>query len=493
MNLQMLHIFNLIKGRSINDILIFISLIIYWFIIWSSVGVEHKSIFLFGSKLIEKINFFRINTSLFLSLTSSLFLIYIVFLKQKKIKTFEVLFLFYIYFTFQLIGLILNTELNLTLGNSFLLVLAVGTVNIFLILKLFNIENFSKILLYLSLFFCLFFVTFILISKANKFSEYLSLSTFYSLSLPSDRFLDNAYPRTTGLSRLFAVINLFFITTYLSINLKNHKFLGLSILIIIFFIGAFIWGFQSRGTIISYFTGATLLIFLFKGSIKDKLANFTLIILFPIIIFLFSSSIARSLYLENIGLDPEEKFDKIEILESDYFEKLDDNEKKVLLKKLDQIQKNTYANRFLKDQMITSGRLEIWSYILHNYEKKKIFGYGIQGDRYLLNEKYENYGNNSSNAFIYFWITGGYFSLVLLIIILSRIYYILIKICFFKQNILIKESFIFKLSFGLILFFSVRSLVENSYGLFSVDFLITTTCFFIIENLNNKSINEKLL
>ena len=496
----MLHIFNLIKGKSINDVFIFISLIIYWFIIWSSVGVEHKSILFFGNKLIDNINFFRLNTSLLFSLISSLFLLYVIFFKKKKTKTNEVLYLFYLYFIFQLIGLSLNTELKLTLGNSFLLILAFGTINIFLFLKLFNIENYSKILLYLSIIFSLIFILFVLFSNKDKFLEYLSLSTFYSLSLPSDRFLDNAYPKTTGLSRLFAVINLFLITTYLSINLKNHKILGLSILIIILLFGAFIWGFQSRGTIVSYFIGVIFLSFLFEKSIKVKFINFMFIILFPILIFNISSSIAKSFYLEDFNridgtlLNKDELLSKGELLKKDFYKKLNKDEKKKLLKKLDQIQKNPHhANRFLKSEMITSGRFEIWAYIMKNYDKKKIFGYGIQGDRYLLKKKYENYGNNSSNAFVYFWITGGYFSLILLIVILSRIYYIFIKIYFFKKNLLIKNSFIFKLNFGLILFFSTRSLVENSYGLFSIDFLFITTSFFIIENLNNKSISEKLL
>ena len=53
-------------------------------------------------------------------------------------------------------------------------------------------------------------------------SEYLAYSTFYSISLPHDRLLDNAYPRTTGLSRLFAVVNIFLIAFYLKIN-PNKK------------------------------------------------------------------------------------------------------------------------------------------------------------------------------------------------------------------------------------------------------------------------------
>ena len=56
-----------------------------------------------------------------------------------------------------------------------------------------------------------------------------------------------------------------------------------------------------------------------------------------------------------------------------------------------------------------------------------------------------------------------------------------------------QESLIFKLCFMLIIFFLIRGLVENSYGVFSIDFLLFTTSLFIIENLFNKSINNKIL
>ena len=69
----------------------------------------------------------------------------------------------------------------------------------------------------------------------------------------------------------------------------------------------------------------------------------------------------------------------------------------------------------------TSGRIEIWQYIMENYEKKKIFGYGVQGDRFLLGKKYKSYGNNSSNVFMYFFTSGGYFAIFVLVVILLRI------------------------------------------------------------------------
>jgi len=42
-------------------------------------------------------------------------------------------------------------------------------------------------------------------------------------------------------------------------------------------------------------------------------------------------------------------------------------------------------------------------------------------------------------------------------------------------------------------FFMVRSLFENSFGVFSIDFLIVILSLFIVENQTSKNINFKFL
>ena len=51
--------------------------------------------------------------------------------------------------------------------------------------------------------------------------------------------------------------------------------------------------------------------------------------------------------------------------------------------------------------------------------KKQIFGYGPQGDRYILynTEEADYFSTNSSNLFVYGFVSGGYFGLILLIAI----------------------------------------------------------------------------
>ena len=54
---------------------------------------------------------------------------------------------------------------------------------------------------------------------------------------------------------------------------------------------------------------------------------------------------------------------------------------------------------------------------LEYYDLNKIFGYGPQADRFILNSLSNKYGNNVSNASIYSLLSGGYLSLISIILI----------------------------------------------------------------------------
>ena len=113
-----------------------------------------------------------------------------------------------------------------------------------------------------------------------------------------------------------------------------------------------------------------------------------------------------------------------------------------------------------------------WSIIFQSFNVnfKNFFGYGIQADRYLLKSYHQTY-TNASNGFIYAFICGGYFSFFILVIIFFvNIKYIVNYYC----NIIIKKShdYIGLLSFFIIIFLSIRIFFENSFSLFSLDFIL---------------------
>ena len=91
--------------------------------------------------------------------------------------------------------------------------------------------------------------------------------------------------------------------------------------------------------------------------------------------------------------------------------------------------------------------------------------------------------SNSSNAIIYSVLSGGIISLILLIlfnyILLKRVYkFFFMPSRNFNYNLL-------NFSIYTYLFLLLRSLVENSYTIFSIDFLIYLQCCMIImKNIN---------
>ena len=224
-------------------------------------------------------------------------------------------------------------------------------------------------------------------------------------------------------------------------------------IILITTISVIIIFFQSRGTLLCYFTSLAVLILFLQDTKKGfKLKNFLILVILPLILyFSFNTYINKNLQSNN---------------------------------------KTEIKNRiFLKN---TSGRIEVWNYSLKNYNYKKIFGYGPQGDRYLLKDDTpmtRKYGDNSSNNFIYTLLSGGIVSTLLLILFFYEILKIFIKnkkLLFFNKN-----SMYLNFSILCIIFFSIRSLFENSFGLFSIDFLIMCLSVFFITSYTKKIITNE--
>ena len=124
---------------------------------------------------------------------------------------------------------------------------------------------------------------------------------------------------------------------------------------------------------------------------------------------------------------------------------------------------------------------------LKNLRKIKNFGYGPQADRYLLNDHRNKYGNNVSNTILYALLSGGYFSLVVMITIFSYTLYLAYKFVI-NNKILIKKVTISKknifiiLALTYVIFFGIRSFFENSFGLFSIDYMLVVLSLFTLES-----------
>ena len=84
-------------------------------------------------------------------------------------------------------------------------------------------------------------------------------------------------------------------------------------------------------------------------------------------------------------------------------------------------------NRFEQHGLQTSGRFEIWEYALKNYDKLKYLAMVFKETDYFTRQ-YKDYGNNSSNLLLYAFVSGGYFSVIIFLIIYLKMLIILINL-----------------------------------------------------------------
>ena len=128
-----------------------------------------------------------------------------------------------------------------------------------------------------------------------------------------------------------------------------------------------------------------------------------------------------------------------------------------------------YALRDHEETILLSGRVEDWKEILSK-NKRLLFGYGVQGDRALINQ-------TASNSLLYAFASGGIFSLFFMFAFsLTSFYYSVVNL----QRVH-KILWYQVLSAYLIGVFLLRSIIETSYGVFGFDLIIFVLCSLTLE------------
>ena len=267
----------------------------------------------------------------------------------------------------------------------------------------------------------------------------------------------------------------------------------------------FIWVSQSRGTLICYYS--TFIFFIVFLNVFSQFKKFLIIIS----VTFFSISISNEItkIIENNLLSMEFDKDQIIQLQNNKAKKslshIDSIKLNILEKKISKIIKEkknlpeeenylTQKPRFFEKRSgsYTSGRITLWKNALERYEKNKFFGYGPQADRIILFDPGDfDSGNNVSNTMIYALLSGGYFSLLCIILIYVYTAYMILKFflinkIFYNKLKLDKENIFVVASITYSVFFMIRSLFENSFGVFSIDFLIVILSLFMIEKFELK-------
>ena len=314
--------------------------------------------------------------------------------------------------------------------------------------------------------------------------DYFNHNNFYLYNSQtwSESFIDEPIIRVTGLARILSLI-LLIILLKLITNISN--FTKLVIVLLSIFIGISIWGLQSRLAFACY--AITLLIYFILFVRKKIFIN--LVTIFLIIFF----SIEGFNYIAKHKMSNKSD-DKMSNKTDDKMSSNRPDDR--LLSTLKLLNNSNDLNEFSNNvTYATSARNKIWLKIIKDYDYKKIFGYGPQADRHVIlstsNDKLDSgFMSNASSSFFYAFICGGYFSFFLLILINIHALYLMFiylknKIYRNNHNLVINSTFL------IIIFLMLRSIFENSYSLFSLDYLLFVSSIVIFEKLlKNDQINS---
>ena len=278
-----------------------------------------------------------------------------------------------------------------------------------------------------------------------------SLSSLYTFFFSHETFLGKDSPRSTGSSRtlLFLMI-VSFIIFYK--HFEKYNFLKLTIYVLI---STFILLFQSRTTI------TLLAVFVLMNFICEK--NFSLK---NLIIYLIKYLILPIIFLYLILIIKETSYPY------DFYKFL---KEEGVSKSMVEITKD--FQRPIDPQTFSSGRVNDWKDILSNINKSIIYGFGAQGDRYLINQ-------TASNGLLYAISSSGLIGFVPFVLFSILSLQIILKnfIKHLKFNVTI--NFFCSI---IVLLMLLRSILESSYAVFSIDFLIIYT---FINYLNKFSLKN---
>jgi hypothetical protein len=429
-----------------NNQKIFI-LISGWILIIFSLGAKPPILYFDKNYFFQSLESFRITLAIIISFI--FFLSFFFLYNVKKFIKLKFLFFFILYFMFQVIGLYQNKEVNFNLDNLYLIVLSLGAIGIIYLALLNSKNKILEVFLY-ALIAITFAISIILLAKALADEEFKTIYLYTAIS-PNKIIFENtdlSYPRITGIARSLAVANILIIIFFLKEKIFKYK---IALIVVTACIGIVIWSAQSRGAILCYFSVLFIILFLYREKkFLNKIFFFLVLIILPI----------ATLNIANI-------FFKNIVLTEDQFNS-------------DGKQVPIYETRFAQLKFNNSGRTDLWSNSLTLYNKNKIFGYGPQGDRFLLPlSGSEGFGNNVSNGYVYSFLSGGYPGLIIFLTITINIFLVVYKNLFLTKIFNNNNNASIKIATMILIFFLVRVSFENSYALFSIDFLLILISFFL--------------
>ena len=420
----------------------------FFLLILAPIGIETSFLYNEFAGLNNIFNFFRLTIPILI-----FFLLIFYYLKNKSNRNYmSGTFYLLLYYIAILISTLLSLFNFKEEFNSFnevhKVLLPFYCINyIFLTFVFFNLieikKNFNKFI----------FLQFITITIVAIYSLIKFFYLFINFNLPDlyNLTIENQFynQNSNGLSRILLIISLFIFF----INIKNNYYY-LSCLLI----NTILFLLQSKLVLIFLIFIILYKTFLENIKIKNKIKDIFFILIVPIILTL-AISFANNSNSSN---------QKIRLVEQI---------------KIDITKKNSDAILDLNIFNSLKARIDAWKLIVKNSEKP-IIGYGSQGDRYLTKEM-PKHTSLASNSFIYAYASSGVIGAALLLIF----YIQLIKLVF-RANFFIKkqkEENNVKTFYSVILIFLIiRSIFENSFSLWGIDFIVMVNCYLGLQNIHLK-------
>jgi hypothetical protein len=445
-----------------------IFLIFTYSICWFSISTNFQD-FLFYKDinfndifLIDKIlstNFINFLRQTFLYL-SFIFLVAIFLILKKKLflKDNFIFYILILYFLLQLPGLF-NTDNNY---DNCVYVISSLTIILTIILINYYFSHNEKMIFILISFLILnvvFLITFL--PSIYLFITDAPGSIYGGVIENNIQFANKTSPRSSGLARTALIQLLLSVIIFQFYNKKK-----LLIFLKIFFISV-IFLYQSR-TVISLTLFVLIVFFIHENSsAKGFIKNVILFFLIPIIICMsilkygeYKNALTRTnqeLHSKGFGLNAADK----------------------PLKKYLSGNLRNPMTRDWNPKDFSSGRFSDWNKIYKKFEVNNfLFGYGAQGDRYLINQ-------SASNGLIYAFISSGIIGLFFFITFSIMVFFKSIKKLLSKN-----KHYNYKYIYHLLTFIILaRSVLESSYAVFSIDLVIFLTALCL--GIQSKSQVEK--
>ena len=430
-------------------LLIILSYVICWF----SISTTLNDLFIFKKNTLalnEIINFMR-HILVYISLILSLILI---FYKNTKniLKKNLVLVLFSLYYISQIPGLFLTPN---SAENISFVISSITIIYIMILINEFVSSKEKYLLVFISL---AILATVFSLSFSNLAQEYLEgKNNLYGYFIENtDIFLNKDSPRSSGLSRSCLIIILIFYIIEAFLGNKTKIILNI---FKIFLLTAILL-YQSRTIIfLAFLTHIFIFIYEYQFSLKNLIKFLSFYLLLPLLLTFFLMNYISEKKYETKVNEAISAYGSTEILKEEHVI----IEKEFPLRKFDSF---------------SSGRFNDWKLIISKIDMRSVyFGYGSQGDRYLINQ-------SASNGIIYAIACSGLIGLFFYIIFTIIIFLKILKNIFIFKKIE-KTNFYASL---IILVILMRSILESSYAVFSIDLIILLTFFVVLNKDEVKNI-----